>query len=47
MHDVEGYKHKEIAETLDIAVGTSKARLSRARQSLREWLGAEVEEYVS
>jgi len=47
MHDVEGYKHSEIAETLDIAVGTSKARLSRARETLRETLGDAVREYVS
>jgi RNA polymerase sigma-70 factor (ECF subfamily) len=36
MHDLEGYKHEEIAEILDIEVGTSKARLSRAREQLRE-----------
>ena len=47
MHDVEGYKHREIADTLDIAVGTSKARLSRARLTLREQLGDELKEYVS
>jgi RNA polymerase sigma-70 factor (ECF subfamily) len=38
MHDLEGYKHGEIAEALDVAVGTSKARLSRARARLRESL---------
>lgn len=38
MHDLEGYKHGEIAEALDVAVGTSKARLSRARARLRETL---------
>ncbi len=38
MHDLEGYKHGEIAEALDVAVGTSKARLSRARARLREAL---------
>lgn len=47
MHDVEGYKHSEIAESLDIAVGTSKARLFRARDALRKALGDEVREYVS
>ncbi len=36
MHDMEGYKHDEIATILGIPVGTSKARLSRARESLRE-----------
>jgi len=36
MHDVEGYKHEEIAEVLDVPVGTTKSRLSRARKALRE-----------
>lgn len=36
MHDVEGYKHEEIAAILGIPSGTSKARLSRARAWLRE-----------
>ena len=31
MHDLEGFSHGEIAETLGVAEGTSKARLSRAR----------------
>jgi RNA polymerase sigma-70 factor (ECF subfamily) len=39
MHDLEGFKHPEIAQSLDIPVGTSKARLSRARQKLRVELG--------
>lgn len=34
LHDVEGYKHQEIGEILDIATGTSKAHLHRARQLL-------------
>jgi len=40
LHDVEGLKHQEIAAILEIPVGTSKARLSRARTALREELGA-------
>lgn len=35
MHDVEGYSHREIADALTVAEGTSKARLSRARAQLR------------
>jgi RNA polymerase sigma-70 factor (ECF subfamily) len=35
MHDIEGYKHNEIAEALGIRVGTSKAQLSRGRAKLR------------
>ena len=35
LHDVEGYKHEEIARMLRINVGTSKAQLHRARMLLR------------
>jgi RNA polymerase sigma-70 factor (ECF subfamily) len=38
LHDVEGYRHDEIAELTGIAIGTSKAQLHRARRLLREWL---------
>jgi RNA polymerase sigma-70 factor (ECF subfamily) len=38
LHDVEGYKHHEIAEMTGIAAGTSKAQLHRARRLLREAL---------
>ena len=38
LHDVEGYKHEEIAELTGIAVGTSKAQLHRARKLMKEWL---------
>jgi RNA polymerase sigma-70 factor (ECF subfamily) len=38
MHDLEGFTHEEIGETLGIPSGTSKARLSRARAALREEL---------
>ena len=46
MHDLEGYSHDEIALTLGIAQGTSKARLFRARAKLRESLGDAMKEYV-
>jgi len=45
MHDLEGYRHEDIAETLDVAVGTSKARLHRARRKLREALQDIAEDY--
>ena len=40
LHDVEGYKHQEIASLLDISAGTSKAQLHRARMMLRRHLGS-------
>jgi len=40
LHDVEGYKHREIAELMDVTEGTSKSQLHRARMLLRERLTA-------
>lgn len=39
LYDIEGWKHEEIAAELDMAVGSSKAQLHRARQLLRARLG--------
>lgn len=39
LHDVEGYRHEEIAGLLRITVGTSKSQLHYARVSLRQSLG--------
>ena len=39
LHDVEGWKHEEIAAELGMAVGISKAQLHRARHLLRERIG--------
>lgn len=39
LHDVEGWKHEEIAEELGMAVGSSKAQLHRARGLLRSRMG--------
>ena len=39
LHDVEGWKHEEIAEELGMAVGSSKAQLHRARGLLRTRIG--------
>ena len=38
LHDVEGYRHGEIATMIGVAEGTSKAQLFRARRLLREAL---------
>ena len=40
LHDVEGYKHDEIAAMLGIAQGTSKSQLHRVRMVLRKYLDA-------
>lgn len=39
LHDVEGWTHDEIAEALEMAVGSSKAHLHRARSLLRTRIG--------
>src|SRR5262245_41981293 len=41
LHDVEGYKHREIAAMLDITSGTSKRQLHRARMLMRKHLQGE------
>jgi len=40
LHDVEGYRHEEIAEMLGVSTGTSKSQLHRARMLLRARLTA-------
>jgi RNA polymerase sigma-70 factor (ECF subfamily) len=47
MHDVEGYTHEEIAGTLGIPVGTSKARLFDARARLRLALAAFAGDHIA
>lgn len=38
LHDIDGFTHEEIADVMDLAVGTCKAHLFRARKLLREAL---------
>ena len=38
LHEIEGYKHEEIAAQLGVAPGTVKAQLHRARKLLIEAL---------
>lgn len=39
LHDIEGWTHGEIAEALEMAPGSSKSQLHRARGLLRDHLG--------
>ncbi|GGO75201.1 RNA polymerase sigma factor [Bowmanella pacifica] len=41
LHAIEGYRHEEIAQIMDMAVGSSKAQFHRAKQLLSEWMGYE------
>jgi RNA polymerase sigma-70 factor (ECF subfamily) len=47
MHDVEGYTHEEIGQTLGIPIGTSKARLFDARAKLRTALAQFAGDYIA
>lgn len=38
LHDVQGFKHEEIARMLGCSVGTSKSQLFKARMKIREHL---------
>jgi len=38
LHDIEGFKHKEIARLLNIKEGTSKSQLFQARKAMRQLL---------
>lgn len=42
LHDMEGWKHREIAEALDVSEGMSRQHLFNARRALRRRLGLEV-----
>lgn len=47
LRDIDQQSYEDIAEILEISLGTVKSRLSRARQSLRKILGQNKEPYSS
>lgn len=38
MHIIDGFKHEEIAQRLNISVGTSKSNLAKARNNIQKML---------
>lgn len=40
LHDVQGYKHREVSRLLGCSVGTSKSQLFKARMKVRDFLRA-------
>jgi RNA polymerase sigma-70 factor (ECF subfamily) len=38
LHDIEGYRHEDIARALGTTAGTSKSQLHRARRAIRALL---------
>jgi len=40
LYEIEGFKHREIAEMLSISINTSKTQLHKAKRMLQEKLGA-------
>jgi RNA polymerase sigma-70 factor (ECF subfamily) len=46
LHDVEGFRHREIAKMTGLAEGTIKAQLHRARKLLREAMETGVSQEV-
>jgi RNA polymerase sigma-70 factor (ECF subfamily) len=46
LYVIDGYTHEEIAELLNISVGTSKSNLSKARENLRTLLKKNKNEYA-
>ena len=43
LYDLQGFSHKEIAESLGVAAGTSRAHVHHGRRALRDILGPVIE----
>ena len=46
LHDLEGWRHREIAERLELPEGTVRAHLFNARKALRARLGADLPQEI-
>jgi RNA polymerase sigma-70 factor (ECF subfamily) len=46
LYVMDGYSHEEIAQMLDISIGTSKSNLFKARENLRMLLKKNKDEYA-
>ena len=44
LYDLEGFSHREVAESLGVAVGTSRAHVHHGRKALRALLGPIVDQ---
>jgi RNA polymerase sigma-70 factor (ECF subfamily) len=42
LYAIEGFKHEEIAEMLEISVGTSKSNLHDARKRIKKFITDEA-----
>ena len=45
LREISGLDYQEIADTVNISIGTVKSRLNRARQSMREQVLRDMEQY--
>ena len=43
LYDLQGFSHREVAESLGVAVGTSRAHVHHGRKALRDILGPMIE----
>ena len=46
LYVIDGFKHEEIAQKLNISVGTSKSNLSKAKSKLREKIAATIPVHI-
>jgi RNA polymerase sigma-70 factor (ECF subfamily) len=45
LYSIKGYRHKEIANLLNISEGTSKSQINRAKKLLQQWIGGNNMKY--